>query len=107
MFSNDNMLSVQNEISNTEIKNKGFFLLDEMFKSNGWHMTKNEMNWICYTRAGNETEFFDIKLDQKRVYVSVPIQNSIFQYTTSFKDYFTASEYVEQRFKDFTITITK
>ena len=105
MSSNVNMLSTQSNISTTEIKNKGFFLLDEMFKSNGWHMTKNEMNWICYTKTGNETEFFDIKLDKSRVYVSVPIQNSIFQYTTSFKDYFTASEYVEQRFKDFASTI--
>jgi len=101
MSSNDNMLSNQTTILKTEIKNKGFFLLDEMFKTNGWHMTKNEMNWVSYTKAGNETEFFDIKIDQNKVYVSVPIKNSIFQYTTSFKDYFTASEYVEQRFKDF------
>jgi len=101
MSSNDNMLSNQTTILKTEIKNKGFFLLDEMFKTNGWHMTKNEMKWVSYTKAGNETEFFDIKIDQNKVYVSVPIKNSIFQYTTSFKDYFTASEYVEQRFKDF------
>jgi hypothetical protein len=101
MTSNDNMLTEQYSIFNTELKNKGFFILDEMFKSNGWHMTKNEMNWISYTRAGYETEFFDIKLDTHKVYVSIPIKNSIFQYTTSFKDYFTASEYVEQRFADF------
>jgi hypothetical protein len=101
MSSNDNMLSEQCTIFNTELKNKGFFIVDEMFKSNGWHMTKNEMNWISYTKAGYETEFFDIKLDANKVYVSIPVKNSIFQYTTSFKDYFTASEYVEQRFNDF------
>jgi len=101
MSSNDNMLYEQYTIFNTEIKNKGFLILDEMFKSNGWHMTKNEMNNITYTKAGHETEFFDIKIDAYKVYVSIPIKNSIFQYSTSFKDYFTASEYVEQRFKDF------
>jgi len=92
---------------NTELKNKGFLILDEMFKSNGWHMTKNEMNWISYTKTGFETEFFDIKLDTNTVYVSVPVKNSIFQYITSFKDYFTATEYVEQRFNDFCFKIKK
>ena len=101
MSVNDNTLSGQHTILNTEIINKGFFIIDELFKSNGWHMTINEMNQISYTKSGNETEFFDIKIDRTKVYVSVPIKNSIFQYTTSFKDYFTASEYVEQRFKDF------
>ena len=73
----NNMLSNKDSLLNTEIKNKGFFLLDEMFKTNGWHMTKNEMNWICYTKTGNETEFFDIKLDQKKVYVNIPIKNEL------------------------------
>ena len=100
MSSNGNMQSTYCELNNYEIKNKGFFLLDEMFKSNGWHMTKNEMNWICYTKVGNETEFFDIRIDNCKIYVSVPIKNSVFQYTTTFRDYFTASDYVEQRFKD-------
>ena len=100
MSSNDNMLSTQYPNFNTEIKNKGFLLLDEMFKSNGWHKTKNEINWITYTKAGFETEFFDIKIDETRIHVCVPLKNSIFQYTTSFKDYFTASEYIENRFKD-------
>jgi len=102
MNSNDNMLSVNTDsILNTEIKNKGFALLDKMFKDNGWHMCKNEMNWICYTKFGNETDLFDIKIDQRSVKVSVPMKNSPFQFVTSFKDYYHASEYVESRFIDF------
>ena len=100
MSSNVHMLSSQYPVFNTELKNKGFILLDEMFKSNGWHITKNEMGWIGYTKAGYETEFFDIRIDQTKIYVSFPLKNSVFQYTTSFKDYFTACEYIEARFKE-------
>jgi len=105
MTSYYNTISSQYGMDNSEIKNKGFLILDEMFKSNGWHMTKNEMNWICYTTVGNETEFFDIKIDNSKIYISIPIPNSVFQYTTAFKDYFAASEYVEQRFKDMFLQI--
>jgi hypothetical protein len=102
MISNDNMLlGNAGSILNTEIKNKGFALLDTLFKDNGWHITKNEMNWICYTKFGNETDLFDIKINQKTIQVSIPIKNSPFQFVTSFKDYYCASEYVESRFLDF------
>jgi len=50
MSSNDNMLTTVTPTS--EIKNKGFILLDSLFKENGWHMTKNEMNLIEYTKQG-------------------------------------------------------
>lgn len=101
MSSNDNMLTTVTPTS--EIKNKGFILLDSLFKENGWHMTKNEMNLIEYTKQGHESDFFQIKLDQKNVYVSVPIKNSPYQYKTSFNNYFDASEYVEKRFKDYAL----
>jgi hypothetical protein len=101
MSSNSNMLTNNESILNTEIKNKGFALLDQMFKENGWHLVKNEVNYICYTKFGHETDNFQIKVDEKTIFVSIPIKNSPFQYTTSFKDYFQASEYVEARFFDF------
>jgi hypothetical protein len=101
MTVNDNMLTNQDSILNSEIKNKGFAILDTMFKQHGWHMIKNEMNWISYTKFGNETDLFDIKIDQKSIHVSIPIKNSPYQYITSFKGYFQASEYIEARFNDF------
>ena len=101
MSTNDNMLTTVTPTA--EIKNKGFILLDSLFKENGWHMTKNEMNLIEYNKQGQESDFFQIKLDQKNVYVSVPIKNSPYQYKTSFINYFDASEYVEKRFKDYAL----
>ena len=101
MNSNTNTLSENKFANDTSIKNKGFMLLDEMFRQYGWHMCKNEMNWICYTKFGQETEFFEIRIDLSKIHVSIPIKNSPYQYNTSFKNYFEASEYIEERFKDF------
>jgi hypothetical protein len=100
MSSHDNTITNTTYL-NTEIKNKGFVLLDELFKRYGWQMTKNQMNWISYYKFGHETEYFEIKIEQSKIHVSIPIRNLHFQYTTSFNDYFTASEYLEERFKDF------
>lgn len=99
MNTNDNMLSEQYQ--NIEINNKGFLLLDSVFKNNGWHIVKNDMNWISYTKFGDETSFFDIKITTDKIIVSVPLKNSIYQYTTSFKSYYPASEYIEYQFFEF------
>lgn len=101
MSSTANMLSNNESIFNTEIKNKGFALLDQMFKENGWHLCKNEMNYISYTHFGRETDLFEIKIDAKTIHVGIPIKNSNYQYNTQFNDYFQASEYIEARFLDF------
>jgi len=102
MNTNDNMLSQGLHLQlNSEIVNKGFSILDIMFRENGWHMIKNEMDRITYTKLGLETELFDIKINKKSISVSVPVLNSPFQFVTSFPDYFQASEYVEARFFDF------
>lgn len=100
-MSNVSMLSNQNTIFVNELKNNGFVLLDEIFKKHGWHMIKNEVNWVSYTKFGNETDLFDIKINQKSIYVSIPIKNSPFQFVTSFTDYYRATEYIETRFLDF------
>ena len=97
-----NSVICEETINSPEICNKGFMLLDNMFKENGWHLTKNEMDWICYTQSGKETSYFEIKLYKESVHVCIPLRNSIYQYCTSFKSYFEASEYIEARFKEFT-----
>ena len=97
----NNMLSNKDSLLNTEIKNKGFVLLDQIFKEHGWYMSKNEINYISYAKQGLETDFFDIVIEQKSIRVSVPIKNSPFQYITKFDDYFSASECVEARFFDY------
>lgn len=98
-----NMLSQKTDVSTSPIKNKGFVLLDTFFRENGWHIIKNEANWIAYTKQGHETEYVEIKIGFDNIIVSVPIKNSPFQYKTTFTNYFLASEYVEAKFKEFII----
>jgi hypothetical protein len=88
-------------VLNSQIKNKGFAILDSTFKQYQWHLIKNELNWICYTKFGIETNSFDIKILPDKIIVSVPIKNSCYQYVTNFKSYFEASEYIEQKFFDY------
>ena len=90
MATTSNML-----IDNSELKNKGFVLIDATFKEKGWHIIKNEMNRICYTKFGHETDVYDIKIEANCIHVSIPLKNIPFNYVTSFKDYFSASEYIE------------
>ena len=100
MNTNDNMLSID-PILNSDIKNKGFAILDNIFKQHGWTLAKNEMNWINYTKFGDETSCFDIKIANDKIVVSVPLKNSIYQFVTTFKGYYEASEYIEQKFYDY------
>ena len=100
MNTNDNMLS-NDPILNSDIKNKGFAILDNIFKQHGWTLAKNEINWINYTKFGDETSYFDIKIANDKIIVSVPLKNSIYQFVTTFKGYFEASEYIEQKFYDY------
>jgi hypothetical protein len=96
MNTRDNMLLTDSATS-SNIINKGFDILDATFKEKGWHLIKNEINWITYTKFGDESTFFDIKILPETIIVSVPIKNSSYQYVTSFKGYYEASEYVEQK----------
>jgi hypothetical protein len=90
------MATTSNMLTETsEIKNKGFALVSAVFKEKGWHLVKNELNWICYTKFGHETDVFDIKIDANKIHVSVPLKNSPYNFVTSFTDYFSASEYIE------------
>lgn len=100
MNANGNMLSID-PVLNSTIVNKGFAILDSTFKSRGWHLIKNEINWISYSKVSDESSYFDIKILQDKIVVSVPIKNSSYQYVTSFKSYYEASEYVEQRLIDY------
>lgn len=93
---NDNSM-----LNASELKNKGFSLLDEIFRANKWHLVKNELNWICYTKLTDETSSFDIKISPNKIIVSVPIKNSSYQYITTFNSYFDASEYIEEKLLDY------
>jgi hypothetical protein len=83
-----------------QLVNKAFVSADELFRQHGWKLVINKFEHILYTKPGFETEFFEIKVNQNSIQVSVPIKNSVFQYKTTFNNYFLASEYVEDKFKD-------
>ena len=85
----------------TVIKNKGFTFLDALFAENGWCRVKNEPDHIIYTKFGHEIDQFEIKLGKTEAHVVIPMKNSRYRYTTSFDNYFEASEYVEERFNEF------
>jgi len=95
METNHNMLTEP-----TEIKNKGFKLLDEFFKKHNWYLCKNDINWIQYTSPSKQTDVFDIIIDKTTIHVSVPLKNSSYNYVTRFDNYFLASEYIENRLTD-------
>ena len=99
---NCNMLS-NDPVLNSTIANKGFSILDNIFKERGWHLIKNEINWISYSKVSDESSYFDIKILQDKIVVSVPLKNSSYQYVTSFKGYYEASEYLEQRLIDYMV----
>jgi hypothetical protein len=84
-----------------ELKNKGFSILDEMFKKHGWNLIINEMTMISYTKTGHETDTFEIQIGKNNIRVCIPLKNSSYQYVTYFNDYFQTSEYIEARFNDF------
>lgn len=92
METHDNMI-LENKSSNSD--------LDVTFKENGWHVIDNDLKSVCYGKYGQETDVFCIKFKQKNVFVSFPIKDSNYQFTTSFTDYNQASKYIETRFNDF------
>lgn len=97
-YTNTNYIQCNSE---KQLKNKGFLIIDSIFRDNKWQLIQNEMNHISYSKFGDETTSFDIKIFSDKIVVSVPIKHSIYQYVTSFKNYYEASEYLEQRFRDY------
>jgi hypothetical protein len=86
---------------NIDILNKGFAILDTTFKQYGWYNTKNEMNFISYTKSGDETSYIDIQILPDAIMTSVPIKYSRYQYNKSFNNYYLATEYLEQKIIDY------
>jgi len=83
------------------IKNKGFVILDAVFKEQGWMLAKNDFEAISYIKPGFDLDSFDISIDKTTIYVCVPMKNSPYRYKTSFTSYYEASEFIESRFNDF------
>ena len=78
---------------NEEISNKGFDELHNKFIQYNRKLTRNTKTEIIYENSKTDDEFI-IRILEKTIDILVPLRNSKLLYKTTFKDYFTASEYV-------------
>ena len=85
----------------SQVKNKGFAILDTIFKENGWCLARNEMNWVSFIKSGDVLNSFDIRVTPEKIIVSIPLKKSSYQYAIPFNNYYDACEYVENRFYDY------
>ncbi len=83
------------------IINKGFIILEEQFLKFGYHFVINEKDHILFQKKGNDYDFFEIRILNDKIFVSIPIKKSRFQYKTHFISYYEASEYVEMQLLNF------
>ena len=83
------------------IVNKGFMILEEKFLGFGYHFVNNSIDHLLFQKKGNDYDFFEIRVSNDKIFVSVPIKKSRFQYKTHFLSYFEASEYVEMQLNNF------
>lgn len=81
--------------------NKGFMILEEKMLGFGYHYVVNSIDHILFQKKGNDYDFFEIRISNDKIFVSVPIKKSRFQYKTHFLSYFEASEYVEMQLNNF------
>ena len=77
--------------------NKGFMILEEKMFGFGYQYVVNSIDHILFQKKGNDYDFFEIRISNDKIFVSVPIKKSRFQYKTHFSSYFEASEYVEMQ----------
>jgi hypothetical protein len=80
----------------TPIRNKGFMMIHDEFQTFGWQMIRNENALLVYNRDPVEHPYdeFIIRVEDKRIMVTVPVVNSIMSYTCGFGSYFAACEFI-------------
>ena len=95
--------SICKSLSSTfTLANRQFEPIDTLFLENKWSRIDNMEHIIAYSKYGYETEYFKIKLEHDFIYVTIPLKNVPYHYTTRFKDFTEASNYITIRFKEFT-----
>jgi hypothetical protein len=75
--------------------------LEETFGQDNWSLHTNEPDHIAFKSPTSDYDYFEIFVDSKKIYVTIPLKNSTYKYKTSFDSYFNACEYVEMQFHDF------
>ena len=79
------------------MENINFDKVHHLFTENNWDLVVNEFEHILYTKRERETEFIEIKLECGKIWVSVPLSNSVYQFKTGFNDYYSTNSFLESR----------
>ena len=79
------------------MENINFDKVHHLFTENNWDLLVNEFEHVLYTKRERETEFIEIKLECGKIWVSVPLSNSVYQFKTGFHDYYSTNSFLESR----------
>lgn len=77
-------------------------MLNKFFNSNNWHNDKSnptDLYNIIYRKNKIKNEYFEIKVIEKKLIVSIPVKNSIYQYQTTFNNYTDTIAYLDKYIK--------
>lgn len=94
-------VSLCDEDINTIPKNKLFHDIHEEFLENGWTLRENTMTKMNYYNPINLMDEFKIKMEDKLIYVTIPIKPGNYEYTTKFTSFFLATEYMSFHLKNY------
>ncbi len=82
-------------------KNKMFTDIHQEFLNNGWHLRENTMTKMLYYNPISPMDEFKIRLENKLIYITIPIISGNYEYTTKFTNYFLANEYILLHLKNY------
>jgi hypothetical protein len=80
-------------------KNKIFINIHQNFVENGFELRENTMTNLIYFNPTAGMDEFKIRLDNKYIYVTIPIKPKNYEYTTKFTSYYLAFEYISNHLK--------
>lgn len=82
-------------------KNKIFSDIHQNFLENGFKLRENSMTNLIYFNPNSAMDEFKIRLDNKCIYVTIPIKPKNYEYTTKFTSYYLATEYISNHLKNY------
>lgn len=81
--------------------NPGFNEIGKKFVEKGWRLKVNCSTRLEFQSATNEYDAFEFEIDQKAIYVSVPLKESKYTYCAKFSDYFSACDFAEMHLSNY------
>lgn len=94
------LVSVYDNANNLP-KNKIFTEIHENFVENGFILKENTMTKLIYLYPKVAMDEFKIRLENKLIYVTIPIKPKNYEYTTTFTSYYLATEYISYHLKNY------